>query len=138
MTNEEFESAVLDALTAGDHPVFEALREQRKAMTVDRREETEGGFFAYFSVDRDAPRVKPPNLIVGDLQLQLEGASTPADAVLHVRNGAVDVLECYVFDGVWPESPEITGVYYYGGETFASIGPELFASRDVDAAFDEE
>lgn len=137
MTVEEFESAALAALTAGEHPTFSTLRQQVAAAAVERREVTDSGFFTYYSVPKAIPRVKPANLEIGDVQFVLKGASTPADAVIHVKNGHLDFLEAYVFEGDWPQEPEIVAVYYYGSEHFDEVGPDFFASRDLDAALDE-
>jgi hypothetical protein len=137
MTNEEFERAVLEALTAGTHPTLEILRRQVASATVAKREVTDSGFFVYYDVPREVPRITPRHLDLGDLQVLLEGAATPADAVIHIKDGAIDALECYVYEGEWPEEPTIVGALYYGTETFDGIGPELFAARNIDDAFEE-
>jgi hypothetical protein len=137
MTNDEFERAVLEALTAGTHPTLAILREQVASAVIAKREVTDTGFFVYYDVPPEVPRITPRELDLGDLQVILEGAETPADAVIHVRDGAIDSLECYVYEGDWPDEPTITGALYYGTETFDGIGPELFGARNIDDAFEE-
>lgn len=137
MTNEEFERVVLEALTAGNHPTLAILREQVASATIVKREVADTGFFVYYDVPPSVRRITPRQLDLGDLQVVIEGAETPADAVVHIKDGAIDSLECYVYEGHWPDEPTITGALYYGTETFDGIGPELFAVRNIDDAFEE-
>lgn len=137
MTNEEFERAVLDALTAGKHPTLAMLRAQVASATVVKREVTDTGFFVYYDIPPSVPRITPRHLDLGDLQVLLAEAETPADAVVHIKDGAIDALECYVYEGHWPDEPTIKGALYYGTETFDGIGPALFAARNIDDAFEE-
>ena len=138
MTLEEFEKTVIDALLAGDDPMLEALRGQYAAATVRDREVKRSGFVTRFDVPESAPRIDRKLLHLDDLQVQLEGASTPADTSLHVLNGRIRSFECFVYDGSFPEAPAIAAAWYYGTEKFPGITPELLASRDVEELLEEE
>ena len=137
MTQEQFEAAALQALTAGDHPIFNALREQLAAASVENREFSETGFFTDFAVPKTAPSVAPKTLHIGDVQFTLRGADTPADAIIHVDNGYLRTLEGYVYGGRWPEDPTIQSVGYYGAKQFPAVSPALFKSRDLQAALEQ-
>ena len=138
MTSDEFEVQVMTALLAGDHPILEALRQQYAAATVRGREKTATGFITHFDVPRSNPPIERKLLHLDDLQLQLAGAATPADASVHVHNGRLRSLECFIYDGAFPESPVIESAWYYGTERFAGITPELMTARDVEELLEED
>jgi hypothetical protein len=138
VTSEEFEVQVMTALLAGDDPLLEALRQQYAASTVSGREKTATGFITRFDVPQGVPPVERKLLHLDDLQLQLAGTATPADASVHVHNGRLRSLECFVYDGAFPESPVIEAAWYYGTERFAGITPELMAERDVEELLEED
>ena len=137
MSLSEFELSLLDALLSGDHPELATLREQFEVADVTGREVTETGFKTFFKVKPGAPKVEDLDAI-DDLQLDLAGAKTPADAVLHIKGGRLQSLECYVYDGTFPADPEITAAWYYGTEKFPGITDELIEARDVAGAVDDE
>ena len=138
MTSEEFEVQVMAALLAGDDPLLEALRQQYAASTVSGREKTATGFITRFDVPQGVPPIERKLLHLDDLQLQLAGTATPADASVHVHNGRLRSLECFVYDGAFPESPVIEAAWYYGTERFAGITRELMAERDVEELLEED
>ncbi len=138
MTLDDFERQVMAALLAGDDPLLEALREQYAAATVRDRDVTATGFVTRFDVPASAPAVDRKLLHLDDLQVQLAGASTPADTSVHVHNGRLKSLECFVYDGTFPESPEIQSAWYYGTEKYPGITKELLAERDVEELLEEE
>ena len=138
MTAEEFEVQLMTALLAGDDPMLEALRQQYAASTVSGREKAATGFVTRFDVPKGVPPIERKLLHLDDLQVQLAGTATPADASLHVHNGRLRSLECFVYDGAFPESPVIEAAWYYGTERFAGITPELMAERDLEELLEED
>ena len=138
MTLEEFESTIMSALLAGDDPLLQALRAQYEAATVRDRERTPTGFVTRFEVPAGAPAIERKLMHLDDLQVQLEGATTPAETSVHVHNGRLRSLECFVYEGTFPESPEITAAWYYGTERFPGITPELLQERDVEELLEED
>ncbi len=138
MTIDTFERAVMSALLAGDDPLFGALREQYAVAIVKERERTAAGFVTRFDVPVSAPSIDRKLLHLDDLQVELDGALTPAEASLEVKNGRLNTLECFVYDGEFPDEPTITAAWYYGTEKYPGITPELMAERDVEELLEEE
>jgi hypothetical protein len=138
MTIEEFEKQVMGALLAGDDPLLTALREQYDVATVRDRERTASGFVTRFEVPESAPPVDRKLMHLDDLQVELEGASTPAETSVHVHNGRLRSLECFVYEGAFPDSPEIRAAWFYGTERFPGITPELLSKRDVEELLEDE
>jgi hypothetical protein len=138
VTVEEFERQVMSALLAGDDPLLAALRGQYAAATVRDREKTASGFVTRFEVPASIAPIERKLLHLDDLQVQLAGATTPADTSVHVHNGRLRSLECFVYDGAFPESPEIAAAWYYGTEKFPGITPELLAARDVEELLEDD
>ncbi|HUP61417.1 MAG TPA: hypothetical protein VNA69_13455 [Thermoanaerobaculia bacterium] len=132
MTIEEFERQIIGALLAGDDPVLAALREQYIVSSVRDRELNATGFVTRFDVPETAPRIDRKLLHLDDLQVELEGAKTPADTSLHVLNGRLRSLECFVYEGAFPHSPVITNAWYYGTKKYPGITRELLAERDLE------
>ncbi len=138
MTIEEFERAVMAGLLAGDDPLLKTLREQYAAASVRDRERTTTGFVTRFEVPSSAPAIDRKLLHLDDLQVELEGARTPADTSVHVHNGRLRSLECFVYEGTFPEEPSIRAAWYYGTEKHPGITPELMAERDVEELLEDE
>jgi hypothetical protein len=135
---EEFESQVMAALLAGDDPLLATLREQYDAASVRDREITATGFVTRFEVPATAPAIARKLLHLDDLQIQLAGAATPADPSVHVHNGRLRSLECFVYDGTFPAEPEIQAAWYYGTERHPGITAELLDERDVEDLLEDD
>ena len=138
MTLEDFEKQIMRALLAGDDPLLVALREQYGVATVRDRERTASGFVTRYEVPESAPAVERKLMHLDDLQVELEGASTPAETSVHVHNGRLRSLECFVYEGGFPESPEIRAAWFYGTQRFPGITPELLAERDLEELLEDE
>jgi hypothetical protein len=138
MSIEEFEREVMAGLLAGDDPLLASLREQYAAATVRDRELNATGFVTRFDVPAGVPAIERKLLHLDDLQVELEGTKAPADLSVHVHNGRLRSLECFVYDGSFPEQPAIRAAWYYGTEKHPGITPELMALRDVDELLDGE
>lgn len=138
MSIEEFERLVMTGLLAGDDPLLATLREQYAMATVRDREVTAGGFVTRFEVPRSAPVIDRKLLHLDDLQVEVEGAHTPVDTALNVRNGRLRSLQCSVYDGAFPGSPSITAAWYYGTGKHPGITEALMRERDVEELLEEE
>ncbi len=138
MTLDEFESQVMAGLLAGDDPTLEQLRAQYAAANVRDREITATGFVTRFDVPSSVPAIARKLLHLDDLQVQLAGADTPADTSVHVHNGRLRSLECFVYDGTFPSEPEIQAAWYYGTERYPGITNELMAERDLEELLEDE
>lgn len=138
MTIEEFERAIMAGLLAGDDPLLQTLREQYAAASVRGREMSATGFVTRFDVPPAAAPIDRKLLHLDDLQVELEGVRAPADTSVHVHNGRLKSLECFVYDGAFPAEPAIRAAWYYGAEKHAGITPELMAERDVEELLEED
>jgi hypothetical protein len=138
VTLEQFEQAVMTALLAGDDPLLAALRAQYASATVRDREKTATGFITRFDVPSTVPPIARKLLHLDDLQLQLAGAKTPADTSVHVHNGRLRSLECFVYEGGFPDTPSIEAAWFYGTEKYPAITEELLAQRDVEELLEED
>lgn len=138
MTLEEFEQQVMAGLLAGDDPLLAALREQYAASSVRDRERTAAGFVTRFEIPAGVAPVERKLLHLDDLQVELEGANTPADTSVHVHNGRLRSLECFVYEGAFPDAPVIKAAWYYGTERHPGITPELMAERDLEELLEED
>ena len=135
---EDFEKQVMTALLAGDDPLLAALRGQYAAATVRDREINSTGFVTRFDVPATVPPIERKLLHLDDLQVELEGAKTPVDTALNVHNGHLRSLECFVYEGSFPQEPAIQAAWYYGTERFPGITEELMAERDVEELLEED
>jgi hypothetical protein len=138
MDIDQFEQQVMAGLLAGDDPLLAALRKQYAAATVRDREMTATGFITRFDVPDTAPPIARKLLHLDDLQIELAGAKSPADTSVHVFNGRLKSLECFLYDGAFPAEPEIQAAWYYGTKKYAGITPELLAQRDTEELLEEE
>lgn len=103
MTVTELESAVLEKLLAGEHPLLEKLRAQLAFCRVKRRNMTGHGFYTYFDVG-DAPSAGDLNLHFGDVVAAIEGMADGAGFELYIENGRLSMLEGYGYDDPWPSA----------------------------------
>jgi hypothetical protein len=138
VTLDEFEKQVMTALLAGDDPLLATLRDQYAAATVRDRERTPTGFVTRFEVPATLPAIDRKLLHLDDLQVALEGTKTPADTSVHVHNGRLRSLECFVYDGTFPDEPAIEAAWFYGTERFPGITAELLEERDVEELLEDE
>lgn len=138
MTLEEFEKQVMTALLAGDDPLLATLRDQYAAATVRDRERSATGFITRFEVPAGPPPIARKLLHLDDLQVAIHGTKTPADTSVHVHNGRLRSLECFVYDGTFPDEPSIESAWYYGTARFPGITAELLAERDVEELLEDD
>jgi len=138
VTIEDFERQVMAALLAGDDPTFDALRAQYDVATVRGREINSTGFVTRFDVPASVPPIARKLLHLDDLQVEIEDAKTPVDTALNVHNGRLRSLECFVYEGTFPEKPAIKSAWYYGTKKYPGITEELMAKRDVEELLEEE
>ena len=138
MSIEEFEQQVMNALLAGDDPLLASLRAQYEVASVRDREMNANGFITRFEVPVSAAPVDRKLLHLDDLQVEVEGAKTPVDTALNVHNGRLRSLECSVYQGAFPQSPVITGAWYYGTAKHDGITDALMRERDLEELLEED
>ncbi len=138
MDIEQFEKQVMAALLAGDDPNLAALRAQYAAASVRDREMTANGFITRFDVPNTAPPIERKLLHLDDLQVELAGTKSPADTSVHVHNGRLKSLECFLYEGAFPSEPEIQSAWYYGTQKHTGITRELMAARETEELLEED
>lgn len=99
-----FETAVLAKLLAGDHPVLAALRSQVERARLVSRDYTGAGFYCTFAVPADVPPLSQHlDFQFGDVNAKINGLEHGAGFVVFVRGGRLDTLEGYSYDESWPD-----------------------------------
>lgn len=100
----ELERAILSAALAGPGRALAALRGQAEDLVVKEREFTGVGFFTEFTPLPASSRVP-----VHDFEISGIGGSSPHldngfGAVVFIRSGQIDTIECFTYDEPWTES----------------------------------
>jgi hypothetical protein len=105
MNLEPLESAVLEDLLDGNHPVLAALRDQIAGLSVVERERTGTGFFTKFETPPATKRapVSTESIRFGDVVASIDGLANGAGFLLYVDGGLIRMLEGYSFEEPWPE-----------------------------------
>lgn len=97
------ERAVMDKLLEGDEPESIALRAQWHAATVASRDYSGVGFFTELKVPAELTLPdKPPRLTISGVIAFIEGIPHGAGFVVFVKDGLLDTLEGFTYDGEWP------------------------------------
>lgn len=122
-TLEPFESAVLEKLLEGRHPVLEALRDQLKVLSVRERKKSNAGFFVTFA---SGPTAKPAlvakdKIRFGDVHADVEGLASGAGFVLYIDGGLIRMLEGYSYEEAWPDRIARFTLSYTGKDRSAEL-----------------
>lgn len=115
-----FEKEVLEWLSAGDNPVLAAIREQLAGAEISSRKYTKKGFFLHFSPSSSQNKLHElfpieKDFAFGSVGIQFDGVDDEGTAILFIRNGKIDCLECVMFTGEWPNKDTGYHFYYYDG-----------------------
>ena len=105
MQLSELEQRVLSAIIEGD-PEQGIQEAQLSSATVESRDYTGVGLYTKLSVDPESPRLSRPNRYIEQvpkLHLTHPSLSAGAGAMLWLTEGRADTLECYTYEGDWPE-----------------------------------
>ena len=124
-----FEQQVLEAALQGPQPVLAALRSQIAHAKVSARTHTGVGSYIDFSVPQSVPRVSPPEMGFGDVEVQAEGVSAEVSTILYIVGGHLHFLEFAALSGEWPKEPVITKLGYLRSE---KVGPDDYKAVAVD------
>jgi len=95
-------------MLTGPAPQHDALRQQLAAARVARITLTGAGLYAYFDHGPEAARVSPPEMIGGEVPMEVRSLDAPAGSLLKVSDGLLDYVEIYTFGyRPWPDQPRI-------------------------------
>lgn len=100
-----FEEMVLSAIIETD-PERGVLEKQLCNATVTNRDHTGVGLYTKRAIDPDTPRLATTNRYIEETpKLHLCHPRLPAGAggILWLSDGRADTLECYTYEGAWPE-----------------------------------
>jgi hypothetical protein len=134
----EMEQRVLEMLLAGEDLELAVLRAQLNGASLARREFSGAGFFTHLSVPTELPRLKGrARLVLGDLYAEVTGLKHDAGFLLFVKDGAIDVLECFIVDDRWPDNATLQRPYYVRPAAPGSSSLVETKERDVEWALRE-
>ncbi len=113
MKIDELEKDLMKFLLAGYDPVLETLREQYAVSVITARTYTGVGSFTDFAIPEGTTPVKPANIKIEDVFLQLQGVKFGFLVILFVRNGYMSSLEIvHVSTDLLPEEPVVECISY--------------------------
>jgi len=138
---DHIESTAMNMLLAGDHLTLANLHHQLRAATVSAREYTGVGFFTKFSVPEGIPRLEGvKRLVIGDVYADMEDMAYGVGFLLFVKDGALNMLECFCNGDQYPEHPVLTRIYYMGPKSTVGSLTTLkeVVTRDLDFAFGKD
>jgi len=101
---EKFEIAVMTKIISENPELSTKLKKQYDSAIIVNREFTGVGFFTTFEITDKTSRLENYlNLELGNTQARIEGLEFGAGFVLFVRNGLIELLECFSYGGeTWP------------------------------------
>ena len=101
------EERVVEKLLEGADPTLFALRQQFATLSFAGRRGSGIGFFVTFaSGTTTEPLPGSPNFELGDVMAKSDKLPRDAGFILFVRNGLIESLEGYAFEGAWPSEIE--------------------------------
>lgn len=131
---DDLEHHALGFLLAGDHSALAVLREQAEAASVAERSFSGVGFFTRLHVPAEAPRLAHPGrFVLGDVYGDIASLEYGAGFLLFVSAGALDTLEGFSHEEVWPDCPMLRRLYYVRPREGTS--GELIETQERDLAF---
>lgn len=106
MKLSEFEQSVLDILIEGD-PEEGIIKQQLVDASVIDRDYTGVGLYTNIMVSVDTPLLSKTNRPIEEIpKIHLEHPELEAGAgvLLWFKEGRVSTLECYTYEGEWPDN----------------------------------
>jgi hypothetical protein len=102
----KLELAVLNHILDKNDPNFNILKSQIIQASVKKREFTGTGFFLYFLIPKDIPRLKnKEKIIIDDVYAKISDSSNEVGFILYIEEGGISMLEGYdVVGESWPEN----------------------------------
>lgn len=109
MNLSEFEKIVLEALIDGD-PEKEIILAQLREAIVLERDYTGVGLFTKMQISESTPLLSKSNRYIEEapkIHLDHPELEAGAGVILWFEEGKVSTLECYTYDGDWPENESL-------------------------------
>ena len=112
------EEQVMRKLLAGEDDALAGLRQQLEKAEVSSRRLTGIGFYTYFSMPTEVPRLPGhQSFKLGDVNGTAANLQYGAGFLLYVNDGAIAMLEGYTYDEAWPDNVEGLELTYSDGPT---------------------
>jgi hypothetical protein len=108
ITLTKFEMDLLNILLAGEDTVLSLLRKQLLGATIPLRKQTDAGFYLFFDVSEELPRIPDQisstkdSFCFGDVDATISGLQNGASFLIWVKNGYLKQLEGYTYGEKWP------------------------------------
>jgi hypothetical protein len=118
------ERLVLDTLLAGEDRVLVALRRQASDVRVSNRTHTTVGEYVDLQTAELSVLVDPPNIVLEDIDLEVEGVTHGVATLLYVVDGRLSFIEFATAAEEWPTEPIVRGATYLRA---IETGPESYA-----------
>lgn len=114
----KLEVQVMNHLLSGENEILAVLRVQFGAAIVKSKEYSGAGFFVYFEIREEAPRLASDySFEIDDVAAHVTGLKNGVGFTLFIKNGVINMLEGYTFgEELWPKSIENYELYYTNKE----------------------
>ncbi len=110
-------TSVMEMMLTGTHPIFETLRLQYEKSLIASVEFTGCGFFVQFKVHSDVISISQiTDFEISDVHSEIAGLQDGVGFILFVRDGKIDMLECYTYDELLPEILDDFTLYFENTE----------------------
>ncbi|KHD06939.1 hypothetical protein PN36_30155 [Candidatus Thiomargarita nelsonii] len=112
MKLSDFESKLIDALIKDD-PEEETIRNQLVNARVEKREYTGVGLYTDIIVSENNKKISKSNRYIQETpkaHLVHPKLKDGAGALLWFNEGYVSTLECYTYEGDWPENESLFAI----------------------------
>ncbi len=97
------ERDVIATLLRHSHPVMDALRAQSAVCRIKSRQRTGVGFDTDIIVPQALAVTGLDPITLTDVHAEIEGLEHGAGFALWIRDGMLDSLEGFTYDGKWPD-----------------------------------
>ena len=130
---DQLTKSVMQLLLVGDEPALVGLRAQYQSAEVTSVEFSGVGAFVNFQLPETAHLVSPPNFVLQDIDLELEGLEHSITVLLFVRGGKLTMLEFAAYEP-WPEQLRVRKLGYLASRPVGSNIVKFLpvADRDPD------
>jgi hypothetical protein len=91
---------------------MDALRKQAESALVGSRTHAGIGAYLDFVVAADAPRTSNPRIVLGDVDLNVQGVPNGVATMLYALDGVLKFIEFAAYDDEWPHAPEVVDIRY--------------------------
>jgi hypothetical protein len=98
----DFEQDILRLALSGKGKVLDQLRRQLDFLSSERRDFTGVGFFTKIQPIDDKLRIDVPDFEITDIEGATSTLTNGFGCVIFIRNGQVDLIECFTYDEPWP------------------------------------